>query len=98
MFVTIGWLALWVNQASSSYIDASGRASLIDLICVPTTYLSRKNVCVIGDCTHDCFVMCGMCCAPRILAILYLISPWYMISSFRGSFRAFQNCSSMHLK
>ena len=39
---------------------------------------------VIGDCTHDCFVMRGMCCVPPILAVMYLVSPWYMVSNFLG--------------
>ena len=53
---------------------------------------------VIGDYTHDCFVMRGMCCAPPILAIMYLVSPWYMVPSFPGSFRASLSCSPMHVR
>ena len=32
-------------------------------------------MCVIGDYTHDCFVMHGMCCAPPILVVMDLVSP-----------------------
>ena len=53
---------------------------------------------VIGDCTHDFFVMRGMCCAPSILAILYLVSSRYMVPSFLRSFKAFLSCFSIHLR
>ena len=67
-------------------------------MCAPATFLSRKSMCLIGDCTHDCFVMRGMCCAPPILAAMYLVSPWYIVPSFLGSFRASLNCSPIHLR
>ena len=53
---------------------------------------------MIGDCMHDCFVMRGMCYAPPILAVMYLVSSWYMVPSFFGSFRASLSCSLMHLR
>ena len=74
IFVTLGWLAVWVNQASSSCVAISGRSSLIDLICVPATCLSKKSVRVIGDFTHNCFGIRDMCYAPPILVVMYLVS------------------------
>ena len=61
-------------------------------------FLSKMSVCVIDECTHDCLVICGMCCALSILEIMYIMSSWYMVPSFLGSLRLCLNCSSMHLK
>ena len=73
-------------------------SSLFDLMYAPATILNKKSVHVIGECTHDCFVMHGMCCAPSILAVMYLVSPWYTVPSFHESFSASLNCSTIHLR
>ena len=98
VFVILGWLALWISHTSSSCVVVSGRSLLIDLICALAACLSEKSILVIGDFTHDCFLMRGMCCAPPILGVMYLVSPWYMILSFHGSFKASLSCLPMHLR
>ena len=64
-----------INHSFSSCVGSSGISLLYDLMCAPTTFLSRNLMRVIGEFTHDCFVMHGMCCAPSTFAIMYLMSP-----------------------
>ena len=53
---------------------------------------------MIGECIHGCCIILGMYSAPPILAVMYLVSLWYMVPSFLGSFRASLNCSPIHLR
>ena len=83
------------SHVCSSGVFLRGKARFAVVTCISYSLLSRKRVLAMGDLVHACCLSFGRCSEPSYLAVIYLVSPWYISLSCLGSLRACINCCPM---
>ena len=65
------------------------------VMCISYSLSRRKSVRAIGDLEQACCFSLGKSRESAYLAVIYLVSPWYMVPNWPGSLRACLSCCPM---
>ena len=86
-----------VIHVCSNGVFLMGNDRFTEVTCISYSPSRRNSVRAMGDLMHACCLSLGRWSEPPYLAVICLVSPWWMVPNCPGSLRAWINCWPMHL-